>query len=82
MILLWAQAQKTAAANKVADVERERAEEERTAKEELKQVLYASQLQLAETQLIGGQPAIASNLLDSQIPVENAPIRVASNGIF
>ena len=65
--------QKTKAANNIAEVERERAEQERSAKQELKQVLYAAQLQLADAHITGGQPATASNLLDLQLPETDEP---------
>lgn len=72
---VWAQTkqtevarQKTDAAEKVADVERERAEEQAAANDELQQLLYASEIQLASSELDMGNVQSAATILASHVP--------------
>ena len=66
------QAQQAEAANQVAVAERKRAEEQQESNEELQQVLYASQMQLASANLASGNVKDVSAILDSYVPQPGA----------
>ena len=65
---VWLQAKETEAANQVATAQQKRADEQQAANEELQQVLYASEIQLASTKLSIGNVKDAVTILDSHVP--------------
>ena len=62
---VWLQVQESKAANQIAAAQKQRADEQEAANEQLQQALYASQVQLAASHLEGGRIAIADSTLES-----------------
>ena len=69
----WLQQQQTQAAEAVAATQKERADEEREAKEQVREILYGSQIAVAQAAIDRGDLSRAARVLNSLRPVGGEP---------
>ena len=72
---IWLQQQQTLAAETLAEKETERAEQQRKLKEQARELLYGSQMNVAANEIKAGQRNRAIEILDSQVAAGDDDLR-------